>query len=195
MFNENTFNDQAFNSQTSITGVLGPDLSFRSNVVPYNALNSLNFVQTAPSGAILPVRAGEQSNEVAFRIYNNYQLLTGIPTATNIEITVFDDVGVTTAAKSVASQQWVKMYQSGFGESSGTPGLYTYWISDEYAIGGKTNVFIPQKGSNGSLFPEIRAGSDTNGCGFIEVHAYAEVPSSAITQTTVFAIAVNYEYV
>jgi hypothetical protein len=179
----------------NILAINVPKLTFRNNIAPYNLLDSISFIQSSPSGSILPVLQGATSNEVKFRIYNNFNLSNGIHTAVNVSLSTFDDATGATANKSVCSQQWIKLYQTGFGQSSVTPGAFTYWKSDYKAVGGNTNTFSPDKSSGGALSSQIAAGSDQNGCGFIEVTAYAEVPNNAGFQDNSFALIINYEYI
>jgi hypothetical protein len=176
--------------------MLEPILTFRNNLSPYNQLVSLNYIQNSPSGAILPVVRGENSNPVSFRIYNNYGLSAGIASALNVEVTTYDGIGISshTATKSTVGQQWIVINQTGYGENTTTPGLLTYWKSESLAIGGSDDVFIPDKGSDGSLSQIIRAGADENSCGFLEFSSYAEVPEDAGAGQTTFAITVIYDW-
>ena len=172
-----------------------PNLTIRSNQSPYSQLSSLTFKQSSPSGAILPVLADEISDEVSFRVYNNYALASSIASALNVRITTWDGSSASshTAAKSVVANQWIRISEYGFGESSGTPGLFTYWTDNKTAIGGN-NAYSPQKGSNGGLSPMIRAGSDGNGCGFIEFKSSAHLPPDAQAGTQTFALSIEFDW-
>jgi hypothetical protein len=174
-----------------------PLLTFRSATTPFSQLSAINFYQLAPSGNVLPVLAGETSEYVKFRIYNNYDLATYVASALNVRITTYDGLSSLsrTSTQSTTAQQWVKIQQTGFGESSATPIPYTYWKSDEVAVGGLNNVFVQEKGTDGSTVPKIRAGTDYNGCGFLEVQTRVEVPSLAAQASYTFAISVMYEWV
>jgi len=177
--------------------MLQPIISFRNNQSPYNALSTLAYIQSAPSGAVLPVLAGEESNYLQFRVYNNYTLTVGIASALNCKLTTYDGSSASshTAAKSVISQKWIKLQQMGFGESSGAPAPYTYWKSDELPVGGFYDTFVQDKGSDGSVSPIIRAGTYYNGCGFLEVRSTAELPDNAAMTQSSFVITLLYEWV
>lgn len=176
-----------------------PDITFRRSVTPYDALAALAYVQSSIGGNNIPVLQGENSNLAYFRVYNNYALAAGIASAVNVRITTFDvvDPGSHTAAKSVINQSWIRVFESGFGENSSLPGLYTQYVGQDTAIGGSKgnkDVYIPEIGSAGTSTPQIRAGSTTNGAGFIEIATYAELPDSVGMFSYSFAVSVQYEW-
>jgi hypothetical protein len=174
-----------------------PDLTIRANFSPFSALNSLVFLQAAPSGYHLPVLQGEDSDVNTFRIYNNFARNSGIASALNVIITTFDGAGAAshTAMKSVVGEQWIKMNQIGFGESVGPSTPFTYWDAQQLAIGGSGNVYTPEKSSNGVAGNQIRAGGNNNSAGFLEFKSHAEVPSYAQAGTFTFALVVIYDWI
>jgi hypothetical protein len=175
-----------------------PIIEVRSKDSPYAVITSLSYAQSALGGNNLPVLGGENSNLVYFRIYNNYVGSAGIAELDNVYITVFDDADPNshTAAKSPVSQSWVRVYETGFGENSTAPGIYTAWIGEDTAVGRSgVDQYIPEYGSDGSTNPRIRAGSDNNGCGFIEFASYLEVPDGAGFMTYSFAVSFVYDWI
>lgn len=173
-----------------------PIITFRDPTTPANVVSSLTFVQSTLGTDNLPILHGEQSVPVKVRVYNNYGLNTGIATAINVNVTVYDGAGASsrTATKSVSAQQWIRVYESGFGENSSVSGLYTAWSGSDTAIGG-SNVYSPELGSDGLFTDQIRAGSNQNGVGFIEFQLYAQVPDIAGSASYTFAFSVNYEWI
>ena len=171
-----------------------PILTFRDG--NGNPLSSLSFAQSTLGSNFLPVLQGENSLPIKVRVYNNYQLASLIESAINISVTIYDGAGAGshTAAQSVAAQCWIRAYESGFGENSSPPGLYTAWAGADTAIGG-ANTYTPEVGSDGTASDQIRAGSTMNGVGFIEFELYAQVPSGAGMANYNFAFSVSYEYI
>lgn len=173
-----------------------PDITFRNNVSPNGTLATALFVQSTLGGDYLPVLQGENSNLFYFRVYNNYARAAGIASAVNVRITTFDAVDPSshTAAKSVINQSWIRVYEFGYGENSTPPGLYSHYVGEDTAIGGQGNVYVPEFGSDGTATPQIRAGSDTNSVGFLEIASYAELPDTVGMATYAFAISIQYEW-
>lgn len=179
------------------SGGIAPKLTFRDSVSPYAALTTLSYVQSTLGGNNLPVLQGELSNLVIFRIYNNFGLTAGVAEAVNVRITTYDGVNIASHlnTKSVVNQSWIRMYENGFGENSSPPGLYTRYIGNDTAVGGTANEYVPEYGSDGSASPNIRAGTNFNGAGFIEIASYAEMPDTVGTLTNTFAVSVLYDWV
>jgi len=174
-----------------------PILTFRGYSAPYDVLTSITYVQTKDGGTNLPVLAGENSDTTYFRIYNNWELSSNIASALNVSITTYDGAGIAshTASTLPVSQLWIHAFLNGYGENSVTPGVYTAYVGVDTAIGGSDNVYVPEKGSDGVLGEaRIRAGSDYNGVGFLELSTYASVPASTPNITYLFAIACEYEW-
>lgn len=173
-----------------------PLITFQSASAPYPVVSSFNLAQSSIGGNFLPVLQGENSNLYTFRVYNNFSLASSIATAINVKIGAFDGVGVAseTATKSVTAQQWLRVYETGFGEGSVAAGLYTQYLGTDTAIGGN-NYYQPDVGSDGTTTPYIRAGSTTNGLGFIEIGVYAELPDMVGMFSWTFALVVQYEWV
>ncbi len=173
-----------------------PIITFRDPANPANVLTSIAFVQSTLGTDFLPVTQGENSIPVKVRVYNNYGLAMGIADAFNVNVTMYDGVGVGshTATQSVTANCWIRVYETGFGESAGTPGLYTAWVGLDTAIGGG-NAYYPEVGSEGLYSDQIRAGNNENGVGFIEFALYAQVPAGAGSYTYYPAFSVFYEWV
>ena len=173
-----------------------PLLTFRDPANPANILSSISFAQSTLGTDFLPVVQGESSVPVKVRVYNNYILSTGIASAFNVNVTVYDGIGAGshTAAQSVAAQSWIRVFESGFGENSTTMNRYTAWQGSDTAIGG-SNAYFAEVGSDGLFSDQIRAGTNQNGIGFIEFELYAQVPDLAGSATYMFAFSVAYEWI
>jgi hypothetical protein len=176
--------------------MIDPILTVRQIESPYPTISSFDFVQTSPIGSILPVLNNEDSDILYFRLYNNFLLVTGVADALNLYVTVYD--GASGASRSaslpVESQEWIHTLMNGFGEGASTPGLYTRYIGDDTTLGG-TDVYSPEIGTDGiQNSKKLRAGSDNNGCGFIEFQMYARVPSTVLMQNYQFTIAIGYDF-
>jgi hypothetical protein len=173
-----------------------PDLTFRATTSPYDTISSFTFIQSGPGGIQLPVLQNEQSDYIYFRVYNNFALNTDIADAINVFLTVFDGLGPASKNSfgTVTSQAWIRASLTGYGESTGTPGLYTQYPGEEIRLGNWI-VLQPEKGSNGVLnSPKIRAGSNNNGVGFVEFKIYAKLPNTVVSGNYQFAISVGYDY-
>jgi hypothetical protein len=83
--------------------------------------------------------------------------------------------------------------QTGWGENSSPPGQYYYFIDDLVSVGG-SGIKIPSYGSDGSANPYIRAGTDGNGVGFIEIETYFSPFLFGPTSTYNFTISISYEW-
>lgn len=174
-----------------------PVVQYRSASAPYPTIPAISYAQSAAGGGALPVLGGENSSLVYFRIYNNYGLQASTASMDNVYITVFDDADPNshTAMKSPVSQSWVRIYETGFGESKGAPGLYTQYNDDSTAIGRSgVDRYVPFYGSDGSTTPHIRAGTDGNGVGFIEFATYLQVPDGAGFATYTMAVSIIYDW-
>lgn len=159
-------------------------VSFRNATSPYDVLTSPSFVKTAPNGDVLPVKEGETSDTLHFRVYNNFGLSANIGTMTNVKVTVFSDP---------RAQAWIKICQTGYGQGAVAPGAYSQVVDEPTAIGNSgISTYSPVLGSDGTTSPHILAGTDTNGCGFIEFAVYIEVPSGEAFANFPFSIAVEY---
>ena len=176
--------------------MLAPDITFRRSVTPYDVLAAAAYVQSTLGGNNLPVLQGESSNILIFRIYNNYAAAAGIASAVNVRVTTFDtvDPGSHTATKSVIAQEWIRVYENGYGENATPPGLYSRYIGLDTAVGAQGNFYVPEFGSAGTSTPQIRAGTDTNGVGFIEIASYSEIPDAVGTASYTFGISIEYEW-
>jgi len=174
-----------------------PDLTFNLPFEPFTPVTCLNYKQTNKDGSVYPTREGEESDRVVFRIYNNLALNPSVITADNIRITTYDGIGLAsmTSGQSLVSQQWMRMYEQFYGES--TPlGVYkfTTYLDTDTAVGGAVSRYKPKYGSDRAT-SGIRAGSDTNGYGFIELTSYLEVPYGTGMGDYNFVITVEYDYV
>lgn len=177
-----------------------PDITFRDVVSPYTALSSGSYVQSSIGGNNLPVLQGENSNLFLFRIYNNFAKNANIASAINITVGLFDGANASshTATKSPVSQSWVRIYETGWGENSSTPGLYTQYTGEDVAMGALFTAgkfYTPEFGSAGTSTAQIRAGTTASGVGFLEFATYAELPDSVGMFTYTFAISIQYEWI
>lgn len=183
--------------ETGLTPSTAPQVSFREKNAPYTVISSLMYAQSALGGNNLPVLGGEISNIKYFRIYNNYGASVGIATMENVHLTVWDgaDPKSHSGTKSPASQSWVRIYESGFGEDFISPGLYTQFSGEDTAIGKSAiDSYIPEFGSDGKTIPIIRAGIDKNGVGFIEFATYMELPDQVGFASYALALSVIYDW-
>lgn len=180
-----------------------PDITFRDAVNPSSVLGALSYVMSTLGSNFLPVISGRNSLPVKLRLYNNWALNVGIAVAMNANLTVYDGAGSGshTALKAPVSQSWVRVYESGFGESVGAnPGI-TAFAGSQTAVGGAAshgafyNVYPIEVGSDGLYDGQIRAGSNTNGTGFVEITSYVNVPLSAPTNSWNFVMTLNYQWV
>jgi hypothetical protein len=176
-----------------------PDLTFNSNVPPFAALSAVNYVTTALGApAALPVLAGEASDNVIFRIFNNLALNSGVAAAVNVIISTFDGAGAgsQTASTLVISQLWIHLYESMFGESrAGSYYSFTSYTGADTCVGGLTSVYVPEFGTDGSTSPQIRAGTDGAGWGYLEMTSYATPPETGTPFASIlFGIDVMYQW-
>lgn len=179
-----------------------PVLTIRDVLTPFGAISSLNYVQSAPGGNNLPILQGQNSNPVLFRIYNNFALSAGIATALNVHLTVYDGSGAGshTCAFLPVSQAWIHVQEQGYGENSVTsPDRKTYYLGSDTAIGGSapcgSSLYTPEKGSDGSATPQIRAYSSGNGMGYIEFQSTANLPISGVLNASyTFSVSMSYEW-
>lgn len=171
-----------------------PDLTFRNNTAPYAAVSSLSYIQTKESDTTLPVKEGENSDPLTFRIYNNYALNSSIANALNVKITTYDGAGSGshTASKLPISQMWIHIFEVGFGESGSTPAVFTAFNGTDTAVGGSVYTYQPERGTDGTQSPNIRSGGNGNGAGFLEIKSYASVPQAATSATYNFVVGVDF---
>lgn len=175
-----------------------PIVTFHSKSAPYPVISFLSYEQSTLGGNFLPVKEGENSDTLFIRIYNNFNASAGIATMSNVSITTFDGIGAGshTAMQSPVSQSWVRIYETGFGESTVFPGALTQETDIDTAIGRSgVDSYSPAYGSDGTSNSYIRAGVDGNGVGFIELATYAQVPSGAGFANYTLAISVAYDFV
>jgi len=174
-----------------------PILSFRSNIDPNNLITEFNYSQTVGLQTGLPVLAGETSDVITFRIYNNFSTppSSGIASATNCKITTFDDSsGSSGTTMSCVNQLWTYFQENGYGENSSVHNLLTFYKGEETAVGGATSIYAFERASNGSSASTIRAGTDTNGVGFIEFKTVSKPPLTALTHSMNFNITLIYDF-
>ena len=157
--------------------MLRPDITIRSTKNPYVILSSLPFVQTKDMLAF-PVNQGENSDYVDFRVYNNYAVNTGIANATSVRITSYDSFVLPLSTITLpVTQRWLRIFQTGYGEGAAAPGsLYDidYTLDTPFGSG---SYYYPEHASDlGDVTATIRAGSDNNGCGFMQFRCYLSLP-------------------
>lgn len=176
-----------------------PIISFRNATSPYGLLTTpFVFSKTVLKQSGLPTLAGTTSDTFTFRIYNNYSTppTNGIATAYNITLTTYDGASSIshTASTAPVSQMWLYLQENGFGEQSSVNGLYYHFQDDPVAVGGSISVKIPSYGSDSSVSAQVRAGTNNNGVGFIEISAYASVPSGQSTNTWNAGLSMFYDW-
>ncbi len=180
-----------------------PNITLRNGSNPYSLVSNIPYVQTSPASNILPVNEQELSDNIIVRVYNNFELNSNIANALNVRVTTYDGAGSGSHTQSTTpvSQSWVHIWESGYGESKGTPGIYTANPGTDTSIG-KSGYYQTEVSSDGvSNQSIIRAGADNNGLGFMELTTYAQVPpyqtflgSSPLVGSYNFALSVYYEY-
>jgi hypothetical protein len=174
-------------SQTS------PSITFTTQAG--SSLGSLLYAMSSLGGNYLPVPMNEDSLLVTFRIYNNYAAASDVKTAFNIYLTVFDSQSSYTDTQSPIAQSWVRIYETGFGEGTVAPGLYTQYMDSDTAIGmAGADKYIPAYGSDGTTNAYIRAGTNGDGVGFIEFATYVETPQVVGFANYSFAVSLFYEW-
>ena len=117
--------------------------------------------------------------------------------AMNVNVAAYDGVGIHTASLVPVSQSWARVFESGFGENSTPPGLFTAVPGSDTAIGGTpagANVYYAEVGSDGTFSGQIRAGSAQAGVGFIEFTTYVSIPINATMALWGFALSISYEW-
>lgn len=179
-----------------------PDITFRDANNPASVLGSLSYVMSTLGSNFLPVISGRNSLPVKLRLYNNWAQNLAIAAAMNVNLTVYDGLGAGshTALKAPVSEAWVRVYESGYGQSVGAnPGL-TAFPGSHTAVGGVVshgaayNVYNVEVGTDGSYNGQLKAGSSGNGVGFIEITSYVNVPLTASTNSWNFAMTLNYQW-
>lgn len=174
--------------------MISPDITFRSATSPYALLSSLDYVQTKEAGSVsLPIKEGENSDLLSFRIYNNWALNSNIASATNINVTTYDSSSIHSFSRLIVSQAWVHVYETGFGQSGSTPAVYNQFTGFDTPIGGHS-VYVPEVGSDGTTSPLIAAGASNNGAGFIEYNTYMSVPAGSIYASYTFVVSLDYTW-
>lgn len=174
-----------------------PIVTFTESKEPYSIISSISYAQSTLGSNYLPISNGENSELMYFRIYNNFDSSNGIATMDNIYVTVFDgaDPNSHTATKSPVAQSWIRIYENGYGESAGSPGLYTKYVDEDTAIGRSgVDQYVPLYGSDGTSTPYIRAGSDGDGVGFIEFATYLQAPDEVGFASYSIALSVIYDW-
>lgn len=186
-----------------------PVITFRTNSSPWSVVSTLTYQQTKDTltGISFPVLAGESSDFVSFRIYNNFGLASNIADAYNVTITTFDDnSGSNASTKSVVFQDWLVVRETRVGEGASAPGSITdIFAQPPVPIGASSTYSLPYASSGSGAafnlangFPvgpsTIRAGSSNGGCGFAEIQSYLQVPVIAAAQQISFAIVAQYDW-
>ena len=173
-----------------------PVITIRQKDTPYAEISALSYYQSKIGSGALPVLHGEVSYPLLFRIYNNFALSAGIVDAINVQITVYDGVGVSshTALQAPASSSWLHVLENGFGEAVAiTPDPLTKYKGLDTPVGG-VNVYTPEKGSAGTYGTPTITGSSSK-AGFVQLKTYLTPASDAVGDIYNFAVSVIYEYV
>lgn len=171
-----------------------PSISFRTAYFPYGLLASpFIYSKTIANQSGLPVLAGDTSDILQFRIYNNYELYLDISTAYNLTVTTYDNIEHS-AITPLVTQQWVSLQENGFGINSTTANMFTAYQDSPVFVGGDNNQKAFTVGADSTIGSNIPAGPDRNGCGFIEVNTYCSVPLGQSTQIYSAVITVIYDW-
>lgn len=174
-----------------------PVITFQSNITPFPTMSSIVYIQSKLGSGALPVLQGEQSNPVLFRVYNNFASAALISDALNVALTTYD--GATslshTALTLPVSQAWLHVLENGFGQNS-TPisDLYTRYTGLDTPVGGATNLYYAQKGSDGSYGISRILSVGGLGVGYIEYKSYLQPSLNASGGIYSFVISCSYEW-
>ncbi len=155
-----------------------PVIEFRDDVTPSTVLTSLSLTGAGFGGAIV---AGNASDPITFRIYNNYAAAGSIHDAINCVLTSYDDattLGAVTTPPVI--QQWLQTTVVNYdGSTTGADaGVYS-------KIGGVTNHAVPTNSG-------VIGGA---GAHYIKVGLKVVVPSIAATALTSQGYWLEYDYV
>ena len=177
------------------TPLYPPVITIRQKTSPFAIISTvLNYLKTSLLGTILPVLNNENSDTISLRIYNDFEGLKNIADAINVTVTTWDG-NTLTASMAVASQQWLHVQQTGFGEGSSGGALYTSFPGIDYSVGGSNNAISLDYASNGTpSISEIRSSSSFSGAGFVEMKTYIQPKLGAPGELNNFVIAVSYQY-
>jgi hypothetical protein len=173
--------------------MLAPIITVRSGTAPYPLLSSLEFIQTGEYTDALPVRVGEDSDPTTFRIYNNFDCAPSVTDAMEVRVNVYDNTTYGEASLPT-TQEWMHCYETMYGESTGAGSLYTAYTGEDTAVGGNDS-YRPEYGSSGASGSTIRAGSTSDGQGFIEIEARCRPSAQASTMIYSFMVEISYEYI
>ena len=147
--------------------------------------NPIPYTTTINTTSGLPVLVGEPSDHIIIRVYNNYEGQLGTPEIYNVQVQTFDDMTLLSQSTQPVTQCWLHMQQTGFGQNSTSPALYTaYSEQTDTAIGNSTSSYSPSWGSDGSSSAIIKAGTGTAGCGMLEFDTYISIPIGASVNNT-----------
>ena len=178
--------------------LLAPVVTFTSASAPYSVITSISYVQSTLGGDNLPVLGTENSNLTFFRVYNNFAQQAGTASMDNVYVTLFDspDPNSHTAAQSPVAQSWVRIYENGLGEGATAPASYTQVTGTTDTAIGRSGIdrYTLEYGSDASTSPHIRAGTNTNGVGFIEFATYVEMPDTVGFATYQIALSIVYDW-
>jgi len=184
--------DKNFTTDGIIVQPVGPYITFRDDSNPSVELTSITYPQTK-DGVVLPVLQGELSDIIRFRIYNNWSLVVGAVAVFNCKLTTYDDEIHLTENTPPVSGKWIRVQELGYGEGTAQPGNLTNYAGTDIPVGGGSQVLIPERGSNGSGSPIIRASSSL--LGFLRFQTYAELPPAVAAANYAVALVFEYEFV
>jgi hypothetical protein len=152
------------------------------------------FSTTVANQQGLPVLIGEPSDHVTIRVYNNYNSVANVAKVQNIQFQTFDSSALTGQSTQPVVQNWLHFKETGFGQNSTPPALYTmYSEQTDTAFGASTSAYIPSWGSDGTTNAVING---EGVCGMIEFDTFVSIPVDVtVTNTTyTFSLALLYEW-
>lgn len=170
-----------------------PVITIRGTTPPYSIITSLSYFKTSPSGNILPVLDGEDSDPQSFRVYNNFARASNIEDATNVTVTTWDGAGHT-ASMNVASHLWMHVFQTGWGSGSSGPGFYTHFLGTDTVVGGNIMYLFNYSSDGVGGVSQITTGGGNN-CGFVEAETYIQPTIGDVGTDNPFVVSVRYEYI
>lgn len=171
-----------------------PIITFRESIFPYNLIPSpFIYSETIANQSGLPILSGDYSDMITFRIYNNFGLQQDIGTAYNLSVTTYDNTSHY-GSSPLVTQEWVSLQENGYGQNSTTANVFTFYQDSLVFVGGASNVKSFTIGADGSFGSNISAGSNRDGCGFIEVKTFCWIPAGTSTGIWSAVLTANFDW-
>ena len=171
-----------------------PVITFRTATFPYGLLPSpFIYSETIANQSGLPILAGDNSDSMKFRIYNNFGLQANTSTAYNLTVTTYDSSSHSSTIPLV-TQEWVSLQENGYGLNSTVANVFTLYQDTATFVGGVNNQKTFAVGADGGMSSNIPAGLGRVGCGFIEVNTFAWVPLGQSTQVYSAVLTATFDW-